>query len=113
MSHSRPGDRCQHSHIPVLSSSALLPQGHSTFLSLAPVFLSGQQALFLPPSFRNSTGRDQQRDSAASALHHTLIFSGVRVAGVSMAMGPLCPLPRCVLYNFILRPVVMTWVLLH
>lgn len=23
------------------------------------------------------------------------------------------PLPRCVPYNFILRPVVMTWILLH
>lgn len=40
------------------------------------------------------------------------VFSGVRVAGVSMVVGP-SPLPRCVPYNFILRPVVRTWILLH
>lgn len=45
--------------------------------------------------------------------HPTPVFSGAGVAGVSMAVGPLLPLPHCVPYNFILRPVVMTWVLLH
>lgn len=106
------GTRNQHSHMLVLSLFALLPQ-RSTFLSLASVSLLGQWVLFLTPSFRYSTDRDQQRAPAAYALHPTPIFSGVRVAGVSLAMGPLLPLPRCVPYNFILRPVVMTWVLLH
>lgn len=103
----------QPSHRALLSSSALLPQGSATFLSLVSVSLSGQWALFLAPSFRNSTDRDQLRDPTVYALHPISIFSGVRVAGVSTAMGPLLPLPRCVPYNFILRPVVMTWVLLH
>ena len=109
---SAPGSRHQHSHIPVLSSSAFLPQGSSTFPSLASVSLLGQWVLFLAPNFRKSSHRDQPGHPAASGLHHIPMFSG----GASMpstAVGPLLPLLHCVPYNFILRPVVMTWVLLH
>lgn len=114
LSPSKPGTRLQHSYTPGLSPSVWLPQ-RSAFLKLKPesVSLLGPWACVAAPSFRGSLDRDPRRSPAACVPHPAPAFSGVGVAGVSVTVGLLLPLPRCVPYNFILRPVVMTWVLLH
>lgn len=91
--------------IPIYLCSVHLLSCHRDLL----LFPAWPQFLFLAPNFRKISHRDQPGHPAASSLHPIPMFSG----GASMAMGTLLPLRHCVPYNFILRPVVMTWVLLH